>query len=135
MATGKKSWKGEAILLATDGYGGGTADLAADGAYDLSADVDLETNGYEGAIFYLEHDSSGTTDNIVFGVFSSVDGTDFADNPDFEIEFDATAGTDTQEPGIIVMDLQHLKVGVRTTGTTNTFDYRIRWDAWRWDIS
>ena len=135
MATGKKVWKGEDTLLATNGYGGGTADLAADEAWDLSADIDLETDGYEGAIIYLEHDSVGTTDNIILGIFSSVDGTDFADNPDFEIEYDATGGADTQEPGIIIRDLQHFKVGVKTSGTTDTFDYRIRWDAWRWDIS
>lgn len=135
MATGKKVWKGEADYLVTNGYGGAQADLAADGAYDYGADIDLETNGYEGAIIYLEHDSSGTTDNIILGVFSSVDGTDFADNSDWEIEFDATAGSDTQEPGIIIKDLSHFRLGVKTTGTTDTFDYRIRWDAWRWDVS
>lgn len=135
MATAKKVWAGESTYLATDGYSGGTSDLAADSAYDYGADIDLETNGYEGAIVYLEHDSSGTTDNIVLGIFSSVDGTDFAGNADWEIEFDATSGADTQEPGIVVKDLQHFRVGVKTTGTTDTFDYRIRYDAWRWDVS
>lgn len=135
MSTAKKVWKGEATYLTTNGYGGGDADLAADGAYDKGADIDLETNGYEAIAIYLEHDSAGTTDNIVLGIFSSLDGTDFADNPDFEIEYDATGGADTQEPAVIVFGPAHLKIGVRTTGTTDTFDYRIRWDAWRWDIS
>ena len=135
MATAKKTWKGEATLVATNGYGGGTGDLAADQAWDLSADVDLEIDGYEGALIYLEHDSVGTTDNIILGIFPSVDGTDVADNPIFEIEFDASSGADTQEAPIVVKDLQHFKVGVKTNGTTDTFDYRIRWDAWRWDIS
>ena len=132
MATISKSWKGEATLVSTNAYGGATADLAADSAYDYSGDVDLETLGYEGALVYLEHDSAGTTDNIVLGIFPSVDGTDHADNPIYEIEFDATGGADTQEAPIVVKDLQHFRVGVKTTGTTDTFDYRIRWDAWRW---
>lgn len=135
MATAKKVWKGEATIKATDGYGGTDADLAADGAWDFSGDIDLETDGYEAALVYLEHDSAGTTDNIILGIFPSVDGTDRADNPIFEIEFDATSGTDMQEAAIVVNDLQHFEVGVKTSGTTDTFDYRIRWDAWRWDIS
>jgi hypothetical protein len=135
MATAKKVWKGEATLVATDGYSGVDDDLAADKAWDLSADVDLETDGYEGALVYLEHDSFGTTANIILGIFPSVDGTDVSDNPILEIEFDATAGSNTQEYPVIVRDLQHFMVGVKTSGTTDTFDYRIRWDAWRWDVS
>ena len=132
MAAIKKIWKGDATLAYTNGYGGAVADLAADGAYDYTANVDLETDGYDTALIYLEHDSSGTTDNIVLGIFPSVDGTDTADNPLFEIEFDATSGADTQEAPVVLKDLQHFKVGVKTTGTTDTFDYRIRWDASRW---
>ena len=135
MATAKKIWKGEATIKATNGYSGGDADLAADQAWDFSGNIDLETNGYEGALIYLEHDSSGTTDNIILGIFPSVDGTDRADTPILEIEFDATGGGDTQEYSVIVRDLQHFEVGVKTSGTTDTFDYRIRWDAWRWDVS
>ncbi|MDY6893885.1 MAG: hypothetical protein SVO01_00480 [Thermotogota bacterium] len=135
MATGKKVWKGEATIKSTDGYGGGDADLAADEAWDFSGDIDLETNGYEGALIYLEHDSSGTTDNIILGIFPSVDGTDRATNPLRQIEYDATGGVDTQEPPVKVFDLQHFEIGVKTSGTTDTFDYRIRWDAWRWDVS
>ena len=126
MATGKKVWKGEADYLVTDGYGGGQADLAADGAYDYGANIDVETDGYEGIKVYLEHNSSGTTDNIVLGWFESVDGSDFPDNPNWELEFDATSGADTQEPGITIRDFQHGRLGVKTTGTTDTFDYRIR---------
>jgi len=135
MATAKKVWKGEATIKSTNAYGGGDSDLAADETWDFSGDIDLETNGYEGALIYLEHDSSGTTDNIILGIFPSVDGSDRADNPIVEIEFDASGGGDTQEAPIVVKDLQHFEVGVRTSGTTDTFDYRIRWDAWRWDIS
>lgn len=135
MATEKLVWAGESTYLATNAYGGGTGDLAADGAYDYGADMDFETNGYAGAKVYLEHDSAGTTDNIVLGWFSSVDGSDFPDNPNWELEYDATGGGDTQEPGITIKDEQHGRLGVRTTGTTDTFDYRIRVDYWRFDAS
>ncbi len=135
MATAKKIWKGEATIKASDGYGGSDADIGTSGTYIYSGDIDLETNGYEASIIYLEHDSSGTTDNIILGIFPSVDGTDRADNALIEIEFDATGGADTQEPGIVIKDLQHLEVGLKTNGSADTFDYRIRWDAWRWDIS
>lgn len=135
MATSKKVWKSAATIAATDGYGGSTPDLAADEAWDFTSDIDLETDGYDTALIYLEHDSSGTTDNIVMAIFPSIDGTDRADNPVSPIEYDATAGTDTQEPPIVVKDLQHFAVGVKTTGSTDTFDYRIRWTASRRDVS
>ncbi len=135
MATIKKVWKGEAILAYTNSYGGGVADLAADGAYDYTGDVDLETDGYEAANVTLEFDSSGTTDNIILGLFGSLDGSDFDDVALWEMEFDATSGNDLQVsiPGI--RDLSHFRFGVKTNGTTNTFDYRIKWDAWRWDAT
>ena len=135
MAIVKKVWKGEVDYLATNGYAGGQSDLAADGAYDYGADIDVETDGYEGIKVYLEHDSSGTTDNIILGWFESVDGSDFPDKPNWEIEYDATGGADTQEPCVKIEDCQHGRLGVKTTGTTDTFDYRIRIDYWRWDVS
>ena len=135
MAIAKKTWKGEVVIAETNGYGGAVADLAADGAYDYTSNIDLETAGYEGALVQLEHDSSGTTDNIVLGIFPSLDGTNFSVNPIFEIEFDATGGADTREAVVVVKDLSHFRVGVKTTGTTDTFDYQITWDAWRWDVS
>lgn len=130
MATIKKIWKGEATLAATNGYGGGDSDLAADGAYDYTSNIDLETDGYVGAVITLEYDSSGTTDNIVAAIFNSLDGSAYDDVPVWSQEFDATDGTDTQV-SFIVYDLSNFRIGLKTTGTTNTFDYRIKWDAWR----
>lgn len=131
MATISKSWKGEAVLAETNGYGGAVADLAADSAYDYTSDVDLETNGYVGAVVTLEFDSAGTTDNIVASVFGSYDGTNYDDVPIWSQEFDATSGADTQV-SFIVMDVSHFRIGLKTTGTTDTFDYQITWDAWRY---
>jgi hypothetical protein len=134
-ATIKYTWKGETVIAETNGYGGVVADLAADEAWDYTSDIDLETNGYFGAIVYLEFDSSGTTDNIILGIFPSYDGTNYADTPVSEVEYDDNGGVDTQAPGLWVHNTQHFKVGVKTSGTTNTFDYQITWDAWRADAT
>jgi len=134
-ATVKYVWKGEAVIAETNGYGGAVADLAADEAWDLTSDIDLETAGYMGAIIYLEFDSAGTTDNIILGIFPSYDGTNYADTALLEIEYDDNGGADTQAPGIWMREQQHFKVGVKTSGTTDTFDYQITWDAWRADVS
>ncbi len=135
MATAKKIWKGEVTLAATNGYGAAVADLAADGAYDYTSGIDLETDGYEGAVISLEADSSGTTDNIIISCYGSTDGGATFDNePIYSIELDATSGADLQL-SFIIRDYPHVRFGVKTTGTTDTFDYRIIWDAWRWDVS
>jgi len=132
MATAKKVWKGEATIRATNAYSGSDSDLAGDAAYDYSGDINLETSGYEGAIIYLEHTRTGSTDDLTLGIFPSVDGTDRSNNPIFTIEY--AGGGDTQEAGIVIRDLQHFEVGVKS-GSNDTYDYRIRWDAWRWDVS
>lgn len=128
----KKTWAGETVLAETDGYGGAVSDLAADQAYDYTSDINLETNGYEGAVVTLEYDSAGTTDNIIVSVFGSYDGSsNYDDTPIWSQECDATSGADTQI-SFIVSDLSHFRIGVKTSGTTNTFDYQITYDAWRW---
>ena len=132
MGVIKKVWKGEADLAVTNAYGGAVADLAADEAWDVTADVDLETDGYEGANFTLEYDGSDATDAIIVGVFSSLDGSDFDDLPIWEMECDINGGVDTQI-SFLVEDLSHFRIGVKTSGTSTTFDYRLKYDAWRHD--
>lgn len=113
--------------VSTNGYGGATADLAADEAYDWSSDIDWPSTGVLFYLVYLEHDSAGTTDNIVLGIVTSPDSTDFASNPICSIEYDATSGSDTQEDYVIVYPCYSFRIGVKTTGTTDTFDYRTRY--------
>lgn len=124
--TYKYLYTADAAYLETDGYGGGAADLAADNAYDFGADIDLETNGYYGMWITLEHDSSGTTDDIVIGYFGSYDGTNFDDVALFEIRCDASSGADLQQAWGVFPAPPHGKIGVKTIGsTTDTFDYQI----------
>lgn len=123
-----RAWDSAVTLAATDGYSGAVADLAADEAYDYTDSIDLSADAYERIAITLEFDSSGTTDNIIFSLFGSLDGTDFDDNPVWSVELDATSGADTQEsfsfPNI---NYPYIKFGVKTSGTTDTFDYRIKY--------
>ena len=75
--TFKYLYTSEVEIASTNAYGGATDDLAADGAYDYTSDIDLETNGYYGVWLSLEYDSSGTTDNIILSYFASYDGSTF----------------------------------------------------------
>ena len=134
MATIKKVWKGEAILAYTNAYGGAAADLAADEAWDFTPDVDLETDGYEGAIFTLEYDGSDATDAIIVGVFNSLDASDYDDLPIWDITCAINGGVDTQI-SFKVEDLSHFRIGLKTSDTNTTFDYRLKYDAWRHDVS
>lgn len=124
--TFKYIYTADAAYLETNGYGGGQVDLAADHLYDFGADIDLETNGYYGMWITLEHDSSGTTDDIVIGYFGSYDGTNYDDVALFEIRCYAGAGADVQQSWGVFPAPPHGKIGVKTaTSDTDTFDYQI----------
>jgi len=128
-ATIKYAYASETTYLATNGYSGGTGDLAADQAYDYGADIDLETNGYYGVWIFLEHDSVGTTDDIIISYFGSPDGTDFDDTPFWTCTAESD-GSDDQISWLIYPACPHGRLGVKTSGTTDTFDYRIRYLPW-----
>jgi len=116
----------EVTLVETNAYGGAVADLVADEAYDYSADVDLETNGYYGIWLTLEHDSAGTTDSIIISYFASYDdGTNLDDVAFWSVQCDATSGANLQQTWPIFPAPPHGKIGVKTVGTTDTFDYQI----------
>lgn len=134
MATAKKTWASPATLFSTNAYSGSDADIANDGAWDYTNNVDCETDGYEGVQLAIEYDASGTTDNFVVGIFASLDGSTFDDLPISEYEFDNNSGADTQVT-IIVIDLANFRVGMKTAGTTDSFDARIIHQRWRWDVS
>jgi len=134
-ATLKYNYPAETTYAETDGYGGGDSDLAADENYDFPAspDIDLETNGYYGLWLTLEYDSSGTTDNIIISYFASYDGTNFDDVPLWSVDVDATSGNDEQITFQVIPAPPHGKVGVKTSSTNNTFDYRITYLPMRGD--
>jgi len=130
MATIQKSWATPVTLAQTDFYGGSTPDLAADQAYDYTANVDLETNGYEDAHITVDYDGNGTTDNIIISVFASLDGTNYDD-----IELTSFPGSKTgndEQVSFVIKDVANFRIGVKTSGTTNTFGYQIKYQAWRY---
>lgn len=129
----KKIRDDSVLLMATDAYtatlgtpdAGVTADLAADSAYDYSPVVYLDVDGWKGAEVQLFLDSSGTTDDLVFSVFGSQDGVNFD-----TVAFYTSTVTATSGAAIVISYLfsylpAYVKYGVKTTGTTDTFDYAI----------
>ena len=123
--TFKYAYLADAPYLETNLYGGAAPDLAADEAYDLGADIDLETAGYYGMWITLEHDSVGTTDDIIIGYFGSYDGTNYDDVALFEITCDASSGANLQQSWGVFPAPPHGKIGVKTSDTNDTFDYQI----------
>lgn len=125
----------ETTYLETNGYGGATADLAADTDWDVGADIDLETAGYYGLWITIEYDSSGTTDNIILGYFGSYDGTNFDDLPIWQIELDDNGGADTQQTMGFWPAPPHGRIGVKNAAgsPTDTYDYRITYHPVRGD--
>lgn len=119
---------------ATNGYSGATADLANDSAYDYTSDIDMETEGYTGLWVWIEHDSAGTTDDLTIGYFSSPDGTDFDDVELYTMRIDSD-GSDDQIGFFLPSPPPHGRIGLKTTGTTDTFDYRIRYRGVRGNAS
>ena len=134
MATAKKSWASPVTLFSTNAYGGGDADVANDGAWDYTSNIDLETDGYEGVHIAIEYDASGTTDDFEVGVFPSLDGSAFDDIPKTVYRFSNNAGADTQM-SIKEFDWANFRLGLRTAGTTNSFDARVIHQRWRWDVT
>lgn len=142
MAAGSiiKKWMGETTLAWTDGYtaAGATGDLAAAANvwqwYTATAAVDLETNGYEGAVVQVGCMSSGTTDTMEIGVFINLtaDSTLFDYSPIYMYGIKPGIASTKMSTSFVVKDISRFGIGIRRTGTTNTFDWFIGYDAWYW---
>ena len=128
--TFKYLYTSEVVLAETNGYGGAVADVNS--VYAYTSDIDLETNGYYGIWLTLEHDSSGTTDDIVLSYFASYDGTNFDDVPLWSVTCDSD-GSDDQQTFAFFPAPPHGRIGVKSTGATDTFDYQITYHPVRGD--
>jgi len=135
-ATVKYTYTGETVYMGTDGYDDqGQDDLAADEAYDYGANIANEANGYIGIWVFLEYDSSGTTDNIIIGLFGSFDGSTYDDVALWEVECDATSGADLQQSFSMFPIPPNFRLGVKTNDTNDTFDYQITYFLIRGDVT
>ena len=113
-ATIKYSYPAETVLAETNFYGGAVPDLAADQAYDYTSDIDLETNGYFGMWLFLEHDSSGTTDDIVISYFASYDVTNYDDVALWTVTVTSDV-IDDQISFLVFPEPTHGRIVVKTT--------------------
>jgi hypothetical protein len=139
MAT-TKTWTAAVELAVTTEFGGAVSPLAADRAYDYTSDVDLETNGYNGAHILVETKlnfgasrslGAPTTPNgIIVEVFASLDGTTYDTIPYVSKTVEGRGDGDFRRFSMIVKDVAHFRIGLRTTGTEDTYDYRITHQTW-----
>lgn len=146
MATIIKTWAAAVVLAKTDAFGGSVADLAADQAYDYTGDVDLETAGNQGCQVLVETKlnfsasrSAGAPTvpgGVIIDVFASLDATLYDTIPYKSFTVQGSPVTlinpdgDYQRFSFLVEGLAHFRIGLRTTGTEDTFDYRITHQLW-----
>lgn len=127
MATISRSFGTLAQIIGT-----GDAYVTLSGTTEsFSSDVDLETNGYEGAHVIVEVNFDDTpTDHVDCFIYGSLNGTDYDDSPYGSFRLDK--GIDPHQVSFIVRDLLHFRIGVKQTGSTNSHDVRAYIQAWRW---
>ena len=124
------TWATAVVLHSTPAYGGTGAVLAADQQYDLTADVDLETAGQNGAQVLVEAKRTFTpsiggqpANGLIVDVFASLDGSVYDTRPFASHRIEMR--DDIEQASFTVANLAHFRLGVKTTGTSGTFDYRI----------
>ena len=127
MATIKKNWAPQNQIIGTsDGY------VTLSGTTEsFSSDVDLETNGYEGAHVTVEINYDSTpTDEVETALYGSLDGTNYDDTPIWQMQGDKSQ--DPQQLSFIIKDLAHFRIGVKQTGSTDSHDVRAYVQCWNY---
>ena len=121
MATISKSWDSETTIM--------NAVAITTGSW--SDNVDLETNGYEGAHIIVDADfPASPTDNLIVEVRGSLDGTNYDDTPLFSFKIDK--GTDPNQVSFALKDLAHFKLFCKRDGSTDTITVTAKYQAWRY---
>jgi len=127
MATMKKNWASQSQI---EGTGDGYTTLSGT-TEEYSADVDLETNGYEGAHVTVEIDYDATpTDEVKIKLYGSLDGSNYDDTPIWEMQGDKSV--DPQQLSFIIKDLAHFRLGFQQTGSTNSHNVRAYVQPWNY---
>jgi hypothetical protein len=130
MATISKNWASAVQII---GSGDGFVTLSGT-TESFSSDVDLESNGYEGAHLVVEIDyDASPTDEVEISLYGSLDGSNYDDTPIWTIQGDS--GTDPQQLSFIVKDLAHFRIGVKQTGSTDSHDVRAYVQRWNYQSS
>lgn len=96
-----------------------------------SDDVDLETNGYDGAHVIVDADfPASPTDNLIAEVRASLDGTNYDDTALFSFTIDKS--TDPNQVSFIVKDVAHFKLFCKRSGSTDTITVTAKYQPWRY---
>ena len=127
MATIKKNWASQSQI---EGTGDGYTTLSGT-TEEYSADVDMETNGYEGAHVTVEIDYDATpTDEVKIKLYGSLDGSNYDDTPIWEMQGDKSV--DPQQLSFIIKDLAHFRLGFQQTGSTDSHNVRAYVQPWNY---
>jgi hypothetical protein len=127
MTTINRNWTSQSQIIGTgDGY------VTLSGTTEsYSSDVDMETNGYEGAHVTVEIDYDATpTDEVKIKLYGSLDGSNYDDTPIWEMQGDKSV--DPQQLSFVVRDLAHFKIGVQQIGSTNSHNVRAYVQCWNY---
>ncbi len=127
MTTISKKWAAQSQIIGTgDGY------ITLSGTTEIfSSDVDLETDGLEGAHIIVEVNYDSTpTNEVEIALYGSLDGTNYDDTPVWSMRGDRTV--DPQQLSFVIKDLAHFRLGVQQTGSTDSHDVRAYVQAWNW---
>jgi len=121
MATISKSWGSETTIM----------DAVSVTTGSWSSDVDLETNGYEGAHVTVAADfPASPTDNLTVEVRASIDATNYDDTALFSFRIDKD--TDPNQATFIVKDVAHFKLYCKRDGSTDTITVTAKYQPWRY---
>ena len=116
----------ETTLASTAGFGG-TDYTASSTTNTYTGDIDLETNGYYGMWLSVQASSSGVTDNLVLSYYASYDGTNFdtRGNEFWTVSMSPSGQSASQTTFQIVPAPPHGRIGLRSSGATTNFGYKI----------
>jgi hypothetical protein len=124
MATISKSFGSETTIM--------NAVAVTTGSW--SDDVDLETNGYEGAHVIVDADfPASPTDNLIVEVRASLDGANYDDTALFSFKLDK--GTDPNQVSFLIKDVAHFKLYCKRDGSTDTITVTAKYQPWRYASS
>ena len=99
-----------------------------------SDDVDLETNGYEGAHVIVDADfPASPTDDLIVQIHGSLDGSNYDDTPLSSFQIDK--GTDPNQVSFIVKEVAHFKLYCKRSGSTDTITVTAKYQPWRYASS
>jgi hypothetical protein len=121
MATIKKNWQSEQTIINAVDVTTGT----------WSEDIDLETDGCEGAHVTVDADfPASPTHNLVVEVIASLDGTNYDDTPLYKFEIDK--GTDPNQVSFVIKDAAHFKLYCYRAGGTQTITVTAKCQKWNY---